>query len=103
MDEAKDLEKKIDKFNYDSIDDYYIKDKEIEEKTFTLLESETILYQKFLKKHEKCQFDNNGKNKFGPNGSGISITFTLTSLGHIAKCKCGGCKACVDITDYDSW
>jgi len=53
MDKIKDKEK-IDKFNYESIDENYIKNKDIEEIEFTLLDSEYELYQEFLKKHEKC-------------------------------------------------
>ena len=102
MDKGKDKEK-IDKFNYESIDENYIKNKDIEEIEFTLLDSEYELYQDFLKKHEKCQFDKDGKNKFGPYKGCISIKFTRTGLGNVAVCKCNGCKASSDLTDYDLW
>mgnify|MGYP006873230167 CR=1 FL=1 len=103
MNEVKKTEKKFDKFNYESIDENTIKNENIEEKTFTLIESETEQYQKFLKRHKKCQLDKNGKNKFAPNEGGISVTLTLTSLGNMVECKCHGCKTSKNITDYDSW
>ena len=47
--------------------------------------------------------DKNGKNKFGAIGGHTSISFTPTGLGKTIICECHGCKASINITNFDSW
>ena len=103
MAENKNIPKRKDIFNYESINEDFIKNEKIEEESFTLNKVETLRYQKFKENHDKCQFGNNGENKFGAIEGHMSISFRPTGIGDIIICSCKGCKTSINITDYDSW
>ena len=65
MDENKDIPKKKDTFNYESINEDTINNEKIKEESFILDKVETLRYQKFRENHAECLYDKNGKNKFG--------------------------------------
>ena len=103
MDENKDIPKKKDTFNYESINEDTINNEKIKEESFILDKVETLRYQKFRENHGECLYGKNGKNKFGAIGGHTSISFTPTGLGKTIICECHGCKTSIDITNYDSW
>ena len=103
MNQSKNEEKKIDNFDYDTITEDSIANKDINEKEYKMNKVETARYNKFLEIHNKCLKDENGENKFGAIGGGISILFETTGIGDVVVCKCGGCNKKVNITDYDCW
>ena len=103
MTEKKNSEKKIDNFDYESINEDSIANENIEEKSFKMNKVETARFYKFKENHHKCLFDESGHSKFGCSGGGLYVSFENTGLGSIVICNCSGCKASVNITDFDSW
>lgn len=68
---------------------------------FTLTEEQSKKAADWKEKHDKtCIFAD--PNKQGAIGGRITYCFTGTSLGIIAKIKCG-CGEELDLTDYEEW
>ena len=102
MSDNEDRKKFKDTFNYESIDEGYLLDKDIELETFKLNKVETARYLKFRENHHECLFDKEGHSNFGCSGGGIILTFEPTGLGNFVECKCLWCNSSANITDYDS-
>ena len=74
----------------------YHKYKDFKYMNFTLNEKEQEEYNKFVKKHESCEFPSSI-------GGKISLTFTGTGLGDIIEVRCNCCGKTKDITDISNW
>lgn len=57
---------------------------------FNLNEKEIKRYNKFIKKHKKCD-------------GILELIFSLTGIANAVSVSCTGCKKTKNITDYDSW